>query len=926
MSLRKLFNILLILCLLCNLCPDIFAQYSLIQDFLCELGQRYYLQGRYDLALDEFKKALLLNPNLKIAEEFIEKIQREKASLLEIPLIPILPEEEKVVLPREEIIKRALEELEVLPKIPPPPEVKIPPPEVKIPTPPIVLETIVLDERILATQPETKLEIELTKSIIISGEAISHWLITKENIISVERVSLSEIRVTGDNFGITHLHIWDKQRRWMFLVQTIPLKPIGPTLEEELRLAEEKAATFKLRYSLDWYLYRQGRRIETLKRTSYSYFHFLRLDGPTPYGNLDSVINVRRLKTSTDLTYLTLGLKDGRFGPFENFHLRGFDYSLGFSNLSFGGATLRGILLESPAFDERLNYSVFWGREGGGRYGRLSPGLPKIKDSFLSGLNLDYRPSKRAKYSFSIIRGWGKDRADYLNEYSYDLKMDWRLNNFDFGYEMGFDSESFGHLLSTTFRIPKLKLTTEFRDIDKNFLSITGFGWRRGEIGGLFTLSLAPTRDFRISSKLDIFRDRLYPAPENPQRYNTDFNFDISWSLNPLTSLRFDYSISNQLGRISQYRSQTQGIGISRTFDWIRRVNTYLSYRHTESKHFGSPFLDYINDKISLGLRFSLVANLHYYLSKELNWLNERYTATHTRPQVLETGLDWYGRIFKSPFYGNFRLLYRDEEDTLSALSFLSGEDYLEGYSEITYRPSPDREFYISGRLRNVWQDNPNVRKRMEADLRAGLRYLWDTKIKWESVGEIEGFCFKDMNSDGIMQSDEVGLEGIKFWLGKDRFCITDSEGYYRFKKVKARKAYVNIDASSIPSGFILTVPVTQQASIIHGKKVRLDFGIIYRSEISGFIFEDKDEDGKFGPSDLGIGDVVLMLEDGSRAITDKRGQYFFRGVTPGRHTLTLDINTLPLIYLPSVPIFKDIELIEGAGYNYNIPLKRTQS
>lgn len=893
MLFKKLFNILLILSLLHNFCPEVFAQYNLIQDFLCELGRDYYFQGRYDLALNEFQKALLLNPDLKIVKEYIRKIQ-ERSMLEEvIPEVPLLPRE--LSLSREEIIRKALEEFEL------PPKVILP--EVEIPTPPIVLERLILDERILATQPETRLEIELTKSMVISGKRILRWLITDEDIISVERTSSDEIKITGKNFGTTHFHIWDKQRRWTFLIQTVSPKPVGLTLEEELRLAEERAITFKLRYGLDWHSYEQGRRLETLDRRFYSYAHFLRLDGQTPYGDLDSVINVRRLKTSTDLIYLTLGLTKGKFGPFEDFHLRGFDYSPGFSNLSFGRPTLRGALLESPIFNKKVDYSVFWGREGGGRYGGLSPGLPKTKDSFLSGLNLDYTPSKKAKYSFSIIRGWGRDRQDYLNEYSYNLDIDWHLNNFDFGYEIGFDSETFGHLLSTTFSIPKLKLTAEFRNIDKDFLSIIGFGWRRGEIGGLFTLSSAPAKNLHISSKLDIFRDRLYPAPENPQRYNTDFNFDAIWAINPLTSLRLDYSISNQLGRISQYRSQMQGIGISRVFNWIRRINTYLNYRHTESKHFGLPSLNYLN--------------------KELNWLEERYAATRTRPHVLETGLDWYGRILKGPFYGNFRLLYRDEEDTVSALSFLSGEDYLEGYSEISYRPHPNREFYVSGRLRNVWQDNPNVRKRMEVDFRAGLRYFWDTGIRWESIGEIEGFCFKDVNSDGIMQSDEIGLEGIKFWLGKDKFCITDNKGYYRFKGVKARKAYVNIDTTGIPPGFVLTVPATQQASITHSKKARLNFGITSRSEIYGFVFEDKDGDGKFDPTDLGIKDVVLILEDGSKAITDARGQYFFRKATPGKHTLTLDMNTLPLVYLPTVPILKDIELFEGTSYIYNIPLKR---
>ena len=933
MLLKKVSNLLLILAIILSCCPYVFAQHALITNFLFELGQKYYLQGRYDLALKEFQKALLLNPNLEIAREFIQKIKKEmpKPPPLALPTPPapalppalppappvvVPPPKKEVILPREEVIRRALEEFEVRPQILPP--------EVKIPLPPKVLERLILDEKVLFTQPETRLEIELNKSTIISGKEILRWLVTTEEIISIERDSPDEIRITGENIGMTYLHIWDNRGRWTFRVYSVPPKPVGPTLEEELRLAEEKGATFKLRYSSDGYLHERGRRWETLERISCSHSHRLRLDGPTPYGDLDSALEVRGLRASTDLTYFTLGLTEGRFGRFRDFSLRGFDYSPGFFNLSFGGAALRGVMLRSPAFDRKVDYCVFWGREGGGRYGGLSPGLAEVRDSFLSGLDLDYRPSERVNYGFSVIRGWGRDRPAYLNEYSYNLDIDYRLNNWDFGYEIAFDSETFGHLLSTVYSRPRLRLTTELRNIDKDFLSITGYGWRRGEIGGLFTLSFIPIKDLHISNRLDIFRDRLFPSPEEDDRYNIDYNFDTIYVVDPLTSLRFDYSLQNQLGRIFPYRSHSQGIGLFRTFDWIRRINTYLIYRHTESKHFGAPLRDFIRDKVSLGMRFNLIADLYYYLNKEFNWLEERYTGIHTRPEALETGISWYGKIPKSPFYGNFRLLYRDEEeDAAAAVVLLTGEDYLEGYGEISYRPRPETEGYISARIRNVWPDNPNLSGRIEVDFRAGIRYLWDTGIRWEQIGSIEGYVFNDLNSDGLMQKDEPPLEGIRLWLGKDRFQITDKSGYYKFKRVRARKAYVNLDASTLPSGFVLTVPVTQEASITHGHTLRLDFGVMARSEISGFVFEDIDGDGKYGLKDKGVSGVIITLEDGTKAITDDRGRYSFLRVLAGERTIILDLNSLPIHYLPQVPLTKKITLFEGVTYNYLIPLKR---
>ena len=286
-------------------------------------------------------------------------------------------------------------------------------------------------------------------------------------------------------------------------------------------------------------------------------------------------------------------------------------------------------------------------------------------------------------------------------------------------------------------------------------------------------------------------------------------------------------------------------------------------------------------------------------------------------------GVDWTGQILKSPFYASFRSTYRNEENTIATMSLLSGEDSLEGYAELSYRPNPEKELYCSTRVRNVWADNPNVSKHIDADFRAGMRYAWDTGVRWESIGTIEGYVFKDLNSDGLRQRDEPPVDGVKVWLGKDKSLVTDILGYYKFTKVKARKAYINIDTTTIPAGFTLTVPQTQEVMVAHSQVIRVNFGIASRSEISGIIFEDTNADGQPGPKEPGIKGVVLILEDGTKVITDDSGRYSVRKISAGRHTLNLDLNSLPTEYIPAVPIFKDIELFEGVVYNYNIPLKK---
>jgi hypothetical protein len=179
------------------------------------------------------------------------------------------------------------------------------------------------------------------------------------------------------------------------------------------------------------------------------------------------------------------------------------------------------------------------------------------------------------------------------------------------------------------------------------------------------------------------------------------------------------------------------------------------------------------------------------------------------------------------------------------------------------------------------------------------------------------------LNSDGLLERDEPPVKGIKIWLGKEKSCVTDILGYYQFANVKARKAYLNLDTSTIPAGFTLTVPAAQEAALSHGKAIRVDFGVASRSEITGIVFEDVDGDSKLGMKDLPVHGVVMVLEDGTRSVTDDLGRYFFRRAALGSHTLTLDLSSLPGQYIPTVPIFKDLELYEGVSYTYNIPLQK---
>jgi len=920
--------------------------------FLCEVGIKYYKDGDYLDALHEFQKALMINPDNEIAKEYIQTIKKG----LGLETEPVY--QPQVILPRKErrdIISKTLnrfeemfkdltipieaqpltvESLEMIAEsavypeeIPISPEEIIPPKKAPTPseTEEIAPKMLSLDETTKATQPQTRLELQIGRNLIIQGENIARFLVINPEMMQIKKKGPDEILVIPKKIGSTYFHVWDKEGRWTFIAQISPFRSGRPTLAELYRRQLEEAESFKLYYSNDWYTFNTGRRVDDLERQSLSFYQNLGFEGQTPYGDLDGRVKFNKLKKETKITYYTLGLEDGMVGPFKGFDVRAFDYSVDFANLGFGGASLRGVKLDSEAFQDTVNYTVFWGKENQGIFSPLSPGLAGSKESFLEGFRLGISPPESDTYqTVSYVRGYGSARDPTYSKDSYDYTSQINFGDTRLRSDVGFDGQTLVYLFNSNYTISNFQLTSEFRNIEDEFVGVTGRPYASGELGALFNCRYNPTSKVTISSRLDTYRDRLFPNPEDEDLYNIDFTSGLNYVFDPTASLRIDYYNTHDTGTISPHKDESIGLSFYKTLDFIKKLNTYINFRHQTTKNPTSPTLDYKSEKMSFGLRFGLTDNLYYFVSKEYNW-TEEYTGDMYRPHAFDTGLDYNTQFFDTPFYVTSRLYFRDEEDATGTRSFLAGQDNLEAQGELRYEPSEDFSAYVNLRLNNIWAENPDVSKRMEAEVRLGTRWTFDTHFRWNPIGSIAGIVFKDLNSDGVYQSDEPAMNDIKILLGEEKYDMTDAEGMYLFKNIRAKKIFLSIDTDTLPPGFVLTGSPMQEITIEHRRIVNVDFGIIARSEIYGVVFNDVNGDGKFDSGDVGIGEAVLTLEDGSKATTNDRGQYYLRGASPGEHTITLDINSLPVNLIPRIPVFKKIELFEGMTYIHNIPLKEVK-
>ncbi|MCG8429635.1 MAG: pilus assembly protein N-terminal domain-containing protein, partial [Candidatus Omnitrophica bacterium] len=753
-----------------------FEGYRQMAEYACEIGMQYLGRGNLEEARHQFEISLLAQPGYEPALYYLKRIDEIAGA---VSTQPRVPSRDLLITGSLDNIEKSLSLREQAPfsKTPAAASARaplsapaLPPPEAvsSVPSQPISPKGEPL-KKFLPAEPslpefiaelfldsasleglQQPLELELGYSVMLRGTGIRRFLVTAPGIVTVEKISAQQVKVTADRLGYTYLHLWDDEGRKTLEMLIVPRRPQVPTLAEEIRGEEERAGSFKLRYSLNWRLFEEGRRLRDLKRQSYSWHHSLNLDGETPYGRLDAGLSSNRLNKDTDLNYFTVGLTRGSIGRFKGFSIRAFDFDPGVSNLLYGGGSLRGFLFKSPVADNKLDYTIFRGEEGGGIYPGLSPGIVSDRDSELTGVNVRLHMRPRELYEISAFESRGRDRSERVNDYGYDFHTRRSFGKWAYDYDLGFDSQTLAQRFQHTVTIPDLRFSTEFRDIPKKFSTMTGLPSQSGELGVLFSSQWRPTDKLRLSSRLDMYRDRLFPNESNRERWNQDFQTTASLQIDPLTSLNADYGILNNLGRVSPFRSYNFGAGFFRTLEWRKKVHTYLTYRFFDNENFSAGSLDYSSHKLLGGFRFDLIRDVYFFFDQEFGWVDARSAGQSASPYAYQVGLDWSRQYFDIPLYSNVRLSFRDEEDTESEFSFLSGEDALEGFAQLSYRPRDDFEIFFNTRMRNIWAENPEAKERFDMDFFIGLRYTWDTGVRWDAVGGIEGYVFKDENADGI--------------------------------------------------------------------------------------------------------------------------------------------------------------------------------
>lgn len=936
-------------------------------ELLCQKGMFYFDRQDLPQALAEFKKALLANPESDLARAYIEVIEDQiktrsrfvSPDASRIFSVDMAMQEIESTLKTRNLSQESVpvreQESFVLPELslpasenadsPLPSDISAQPPSFGVLPAQTNGQDVVSSAGIsggsasaiaptvidmTALENQQDINLYMNEPVLLTSVSVSRHLVSHPGILDVTAMpSGGGLLLKPLDIGNAFLHVWNAQgerKSYRFVIGPGRFRETFVQTEEQKTYEENMPESFKFGYSISGDTYMTGRGIGDQERTSNTMAYNASLRGETPYGMFDSSVQGNRTNQGVyRASNLRLGLKDAHFDQFRDIDIRAFDYATTYNSFGFPAADLRGIKVDAPMFNKKLDYSAFWGAIPLGDFSFLSPdsGLSKTKKAWLEGLGLNYQLMDSVRLKSFYAHSYGPDlNQPVLTNDTAGFQMNYDKDAWSFGAGAVTDMTQTSYTAGATWTLSKLRTSLNMTDNAKNFRSLFGGIPTSGSTGGTLSFNYKPVDNVTLYNSFAIDRDKVFFNPANPSRPNYNSTTRATWTLDPHTELEGAYIMDDRIGSNTPSVTETKELVLRRKLYLLRKMNTYFMYQNRKSKYYDSPAQNFNNNRLLAGLNFRVINDLYFYYNQEWNILYNTFTNENALPVAQEFGLNYNRQIFETPFYTTLRVFYRDEQRTESVLSYLSGEDRLEAEAQISYKPTPDNETFFKMRIDDVWAEKQGVLKHFDVNLSWGVRFLWDTGLRWQSSGGLYGYVFYDVNGDGVRQPEEGPVSGARIVLNGKKDTLTNREGYYEFRRVPGKKAVLSLDSSTLPKGYNVTVSSEKTVEVVHARRKRHDFGLATRSEVSGVVFVDKNKNGVYDPGEETLKGVVLILDDKLKTATNQEGSYMLRRFSPGEHVISLDLKSIAVEYIPKVPVRKTIKVLEGTTMIYNVPLE----
>ena len=181
----------------------------------------------------------------------------------------------------------------------------------------------------------------------------------------------------------------------------------------------------------------------------------------------------------------------------------------------------------------------------------------------------------------------------------------------------------------------------------------------------------------------------------------------------------------------------------------------------------------------------------------------------------------------------------------------------------------------------------------------------------------MSGRVFQDVDGDGKYEAGtDKPQRGATVRIDGSRCVVTDVNGLFSFEAVEAGQHKVYVDLLSVRADMTLVDGGSRDLDLEPGTHTQLDFRLARSGRITGRVFIDANENGRFDEGEQTLSDVRVVTSSGRDTLTDSDGVFSIADLAPGEHVVLIDEKTLPEKLLPaSTPLtVKVFEARETGG------------
>jgi|GEM_PF-5508881 len=775
-------------------------------------------------------------------------------------------------------------------------------------------------QEILANNSVLDLELPQTASIV-GFTSVTKFLVVSPQVASLSMITNSELSVTSGKVGYTFVHIWDAGQVITIRI-TVKYRGFKKTTDaiEKIKSGEE-SKSIKLGYSYNLSQYESRSAYNPYRWTSSNQMHRFFGSGDTPYGFFEG-----------DYRYLFRQDREGmaRDTDFVNFKLENdyFKAEAGdidgyFSEVTMPSTHYQGVRFGSGQKFDKIKYDVVMGATGHYLWAsRLYP-YGQMFNRFY-GMRAEMSPTKNISFfgtfmDSDISTAKKESVAAYLSSVGAKYAI---AEYLDVQAELAKNNKQRTALItSIKLAISKLTFKSIFRDVTADYLNVTGNTPFRGKKGLYSNLTFKPLRILTFSTVFDVYRNKLNPNLDYLKATNKDFEFN-SQLFSPLTNTRFRLSFFQQDHKAQQFPTVSAGERYEfeqnlKNIFLLKDIYAYLRYTPSRYISYTNGESTYLDKTLMMGCTVKPLAGLSLNVSEKWNLRRWPVRDYATEPRRLNTSASYNSKVGKLPVTIGVTFNYqKDTHINVDKLSSILGEDKVGLNAEVKYKPFPFIDCFMRGGFEKVKGSANRELDRNETAIIVGASISWDTQVAWQGYGAVRGFVFKDLNRNGIMDKGEPPIEGVRIFADKKKSGTTSRSGFYRIRNVTQGVRKIYLDMTSIPENYSPTTAVNVDVEVKKMESVKVNFGVLPKTVIKGFAFNDLNRNGVFDESDQALPNLFVRLEDETTAFTDSFGCFNMYNVIPGQHTITVDRQSLPKDLLPYGPPTRQVIAKEGTTKN----------